>query len=356
MNIVKMLDITYKEDIISNLLVGAINQSKIFRESFLKNLIGIQNIDLYDVKAYVRIGTSMGIPDIVISLKRDSDNKLIIIENKLRAEEGYEQTKRYSDEKCIEEICKKVELVYKDIEGIFIYLTLIPEQISSGEKFKNITYKNLIDKVKCEDENELLSKFLSDFFEVMKNFYESLDVNKNDKVLELLNENIEKEKIFIRFKKIIDICIKELNNEFKLHYLGKVGGRGRENFIAKISKGHWRGEEAKFKKGFYNVSEETFDIHFELSFDILNKKLGLPLHYEINPYMGEKKIINLSKENDYNKYLDRRNKVKSKIHKAIQEMHSLNIKGFNGSNQIAKIEFKIDDDTTVEQFISMLGD
>ena len=47
----------------------------------------------------------------------------------------------------ISELYEKVELNYKDIEPYFIYLTLIPEQIPSGEKFQNIDYKYLINNI-----------------------------------------------------------------------------------------------------------------------------------------------------------------------------------------------------------------
>lgn len=39
MNIIKLLGIEYKEDIISNLIVGLINKSKTFRNSFLTNIV-----------------------------------------------------------------------------------------------------------------------------------------------------------------------------------------------------------------------------------------------------------------------------------------------------------------------------
>ena len=41
MNIVNLLGITYKEDIISNLIVGLINESKAFRNSFIRNILNI---------------------------------------------------------------------------------------------------------------------------------------------------------------------------------------------------------------------------------------------------------------------------------------------------------------------------
>ena len=111
-NIMDILGVTYKEDIISNLLIHSLNNSVSFKTTSLENLVQLKNVSSYTVKAYTRIGTSMGIPDIVIALKWDEVNcdKLIIIENKLKATEGYEQTKRYTNEKCISELYEKVEL------------------------------------------------------------------------------------------------------------------------------------------------------------------------------------------------------------------------------------------------------
>ena len=101
MNIVNLLGITYKEDIISNLIVGLINESKVFRNSFIKNILNIENPSDFKVKAYTRIATSAGIPDIIVTLENEKDSRLLIVENKLKADEGFNQTLRYSDEKCI---------------------------------------------------------------------------------------------------------------------------------------------------------------------------------------------------------------------------------------------------------------
>lgn len=250
-NIMDILGVTYKEDIISNLLIHSLNNSVSFKTTSLENLVQLKNVSSYTVKAYTRIGTSMGIPDIVIALKWDEINcdKLIIIENKLKATEGYEQTKRYTNEKCISELYEKVELNYKDIEPYFIYLTLIPEQIPSGEKFQNIDYKYLINNIK------------------------------------------------------------------------------------------------------YDNVENTFDIHVETSYDVINKNMNLYLHYEINPYISVREAKQRSTNNGYYKYLIQRNIIKTKIHNNIKKYNDFDIKSRNGSNQIAKIQLKISSNTTVKELI-----
>ena len=76
------------------------------------------------------------------------------MENKLKADEGFNQTLRYSDEKCIKDLVdnKLLELKNKDLTTEFIFLTLIPEQIPTGDNFKNITYKDLIENVDVDIE------------------------------------------------------------------------------------------------------------------------------------------------------------------------------------------------------------
>ena len=357
MNIIDLLGITYKEDIISNLIVGLINESQNFRVSFLENIVGITNSELYEAKAFTRIATSQGIPDIIVKIYNENETILAIIENKLKAEEGYNQTARYSKEECIKDICKdsKINLNYNSVNKKFVYLTLVPEQIPSGEKFVNKTYKDLVDKVNVNIENDLLNNIYKDFITLMNNFYNNINVNMEDKLLELLCKDDENEKIYIRFKNIIKLF--NLNNGLEVKHVGKAGGAGRVNFIAQIVKRNWRGSKnADYIDGFYNVNADTYDIHLEFSFDILNKVIKLPLHYETSPYIPKNKLIKDSKEDDYKKYIDRRNLFKQVLHKKINILNNPNIKTYNGSNQIAYVDIKIDENITVKEFLDIIDE
>lgn len=226
--------------------MGLINESKKFRMSFLENIIGIVNPSLYNAKAHTRIGTTQGIPDIIITVENKNESILIIVENKLKAEEGYEQTKRG-----------------------------------------------------------------------MKHF--------------------------------------KSTNDLRVKFIGKTGGKGRVNFIAKISKDDWIGkDEAIFIENNYSIGSETFDIHFEGTFDIFSGSITLPLHYEPRPYIPKNKLIRYSKEEDYEKYLNKREKIKEIIHNEIIKLNDRNIKTYNGSNQIASLNIDIDSNTTVNEFIEAM--
>lgn len=352
MNIIELLGITYKEDIISNLIVGLINESNNFKISFLENIIEISNANLYNVEAFTRIVTEQGIPDIIIKVYNEQENILVIIENKLKAEEGYKQTARYSTDKCIKDIClnNKINLEYNNVSKKFIYLTLIPEQIPSGERFVNKTYRDLLELVNVEIENELLNQIYKDFIKLIKDFYCNLDVNKEDKILDLLYDNIDCEKIYIKFKAIMKLC--NFDNGLEVKYIGKTGGTGRISFIAQISKDSWvSNSNATLIDGLYTVNEDTYNINLEFSFDILNKVIKLPLHYETNPYIPKSELVKKSTEADYNKYINRRELVKKKLHEEIILLGDTDIKSYNGSNQIAKMNINVDNNVTVKEFL-----
>ncbi|MBE6049290.1 MAG: hypothetical protein E7214_01150 [Clostridium sp.] len=160
------------------------------------------------------------------------------------------------------------------------------------------------------------------------------------------------EKVSIRFKNIIKLF--KCSSGLKVRSVGKAGGKGRISFIAKISEDNWVGKTAEFKDKHYRVNENTYDIHLELTFDIFNKLIKLPLHYETNPYIPKGKAINNSYPEDYNKYINRREKFKKKLHDKIHNLDNYNVKTYNGCNQIASINISIDNNVTVKEFLNII--
>ncbi|MEG2811459.1 MAG: hypothetical protein RR912_02985 [Clostridium sp.] len=224
MNIIKLLGIGYKEDIISNLLIGLINGSEVFKNTFINKIVGIETPELYKVETFVRVNTSKGEPDIILKIHNQSTDILAIIENKLKAEEGYEQTKRYSDENCIRELCLKndINMDYKNISTKFIYLTLLPEQIPTGDMFINKTYKDILDDVNVDIESNKLDYLYKDFLSMLEDFYSGLEVDLNDSLLQVICNEPDSQKAYIKFMKIAKL----LNFEGNLNIsdIGKVGG------------------------------------------------------------------------------------------------------------------------------------
>ncbi|MGG3739184.1 hypothetical protein [Aeribacillus pallidus] len=351
-NLVKALGITYKEDIISNMIVALIKHSRSFRESFLSKLINLQQPSDFSVRIYTRILTSVGIPDIVSVIENERECYLLIIENKLKADEGYKQTLRYASKECITELKKILGLSDRKVEEKFIFLTLVPESIPTSSLFINISYEDLINNIPSPTEDVGLKMLYEDLSDVLLEFYKDLDITDNDLILEKFTEKTEPERLKVRFRKLMN-SISNLPNGLSRSPIDEVVGTGRINYIVQFSKKSWKGKIAqKTEEGKYLLNEDTFDIHVEFTFDAFNRSFTLPLHYETRPYLPKRKIANHSEGSE--KYLYQREIVKRMIHEKIKSLNDQSIKCYNGSNQIANTKIVLNENTTVKEFKEQL--
>ncbi|MGY3716273.1 hypothetical protein ACWE42_12205 [Sutcliffiella cohnii] len=352
-NIMRTLGITYKEDVISNLLVTLLNESNFWRHSFLKEILQIENPNTYRMKSYTRVTTSVGVPDIVSVVEKEDVVYLLLIENKLKADEGYRQTIRYASDECINDLKCHFELQNRKVETKLLYLTLVPETIPTSSSFLNISYEQLIQKVPPSEIEDIGLKMLyEDFVSVLTDFYTDLDLKEDDRLLEKFKENTEAERLKIRFRKLMD-SIQTVETGLTRSEVGQVVGSGRINFLVQFSKDAWKGKVAEKGNGLYKLTSDTFDIHIECTFDVFNQIFSLPLHYETRPYLT-KRNIKWGTEG-YEQYDERREKVKSFIHKRIKELNDPTIRIFNGSNQIANVKINLTDETTVKEFKESLN-
>lgn len=349
-NLIAELGITYKEDIISNLLVALFNNSSYFRERFISKFLKVANPNEYKLTTFTRIYTSMGIPDIISVLEKDEECYLVIIENKLKADEGYKQTLRYASEQCINELKEKLKIKQENVRVKLLFLTLVPETIPTSPVFINISYEQLISEIPPEVEDVGLKLLYEDFSTKMHEFYEGLEVYDDDLLFDKFTEETEPERLKIRFRKLMD-SIPLRGNELTRSPIGQVIGSGRVNYLVQFSKGSWKGEQSVKENGKYIVGANTFDIHIESTFDVFNKTFTLPLHYETRPYLTKKKLENALGVDDY---IRQRDEIKSIIHKKIKEQDDSIITPYNGSNQIANIKMNLTENTTIGDFKKQL--
>jgi hypothetical protein len=92
-NILRILSVEAKEDAISNLLAYSFRESADFRRRFTRALCG----ELFGCSRVGVVATrtsipDVGIPDIVIACQDGDGTDLIVVENKLMAEAGNDQT------------------------------------------------------------------------------------------------------------------------------------------------------------------------------------------------------------------------------------------------------------------------
>ncbi|MEG2811460.1 MAG: hypothetical protein RR912_02990 [Clostridium sp.] len=87
----------------------------------------------------------------------------------------------------------------------------------------------------------------------------------------------------------------------------------------------------------------------------MSKVIKLPLHYETNPYIPKKKLESNCNLEDYEDYINARNGVVTRLHSKIDNLRDDNINSYNGSNQIASITIKLNDNTTVKEFLDAVA-
>ncbi|MGL4450146.1 MAG: hypothetical protein ACRCTZ_03005 [Sarcina sp.] len=358
MDIIKGLGIGYKEDIISNLIVQAINESKVFRKSFLENLLKIKDSERYTINARARVRTREGVPDIIIKLVHDGEIIIVIIENKLSASEGFEQTENYRKDECFAKVCSCEDIkVNKELVRAenrkYVFLTLLEEQ-AKGKDFVNITYKDLLEQVNFDVEDISMKIVLDSFKNFLDEFYKKSNVNLNDKVSAVMQKGIDKVVLQARAKKIFEHM--KLNREvYEIDKL-KFDSKSAKNVGLQIYKDMWLHE--KMNKDGSNLSKSTFGIHFEPIFNVVGCNFsGLTLHYEINPYYKKDKIEGLvGKESEgLNQYNKSREKFKDVLHEKIKSKKYKNIKLSHSWLQVLNIKIDIKD-MTVKEFLGVLED
>ncbi|WP_054636941.1 hypothetical protein [Thalassobacillus sp. C254] len=155
-NVISSLGLTYKEDIVSNLLVALLNHS------------------------------------------------VSLIENKLRAEEGTEQTLRYASRQCVDEVKRdpRIGILQKEVKEHFAFLTLVPESSVSSDQFRQVTYQEILQDVDIEDIG--LRILYEDFVGNVRQFYLDAKIQDNDFLIKAFSEETEGEVLETRFRQLMD--------------------------------------------------------------------------------------------------------------------------------------------------------
>jgi len=171
MNIIKALNIFYREDVISDFLKNCFEDSPVFLQQFLHSAslpIQVSN----DVKIYNRkgLGKQIGTPDMIIVIKGEAN--LVVVENKLGAAEGDAQTDRYYRDAAREVVKKHFELdEYTQFH--FIYLTLDTTVTPSEKRYAQVFYQYFL-QGEWPLNDATLQQIFRDFQQILQQFYTPL--------------------------------------------------------------------------------------------------------------------------------------------------------------------------------------
>ena len=273
--------------------------------------------------------------DILIKVGEKPD-RIICIENKIFAEEGHDQTKRY------------VNGIKKEFEGNgtkqfdFVYLTRNNSAVNlSNKEFRHVRYYKLISEIEKTGLKD--RKCIEDFCE----FY-------GDKDLEEIDEDKEYDDPEKFIKYLVWKANQEKNNEKYHAYFVKSGkSANSDKPFFHIAKQEWM-KETNDINDINNINKE-YSIHLE-GYWLKENVWSVKLHFELFPYVPYSKIK--EKDLDIDKYNEIRDSYREIFYNVMQE------KSFSGyrmkepaSNQnLTIVSYVINPDTYKNTFELLMDD
>jgi hypothetical protein len=238
------------------------------------------------VEAFTRISVGeSGIPDLILAAVKEDSVDLIIIENKLKAEEGDDQTSSYASDECIERL-RGVLNLQGEVIPHFVFLTLFPDQVPQDAHFSSANYLHLHEGLKDYEpgESSTADRLVADLDLLLGEFYECGQLSRSDLVLEKLKQQCSLDGAYLYFRSFLREI--PLPDSLVLEDFFKASALGRRYYGAQISKHSWHPEEYVELSQFN--PQRHFNIHFEPQYGVLSETFSLYLHYEINPYQTKK--------------------------------------------------------------------
>lgn len=334
MNTITLLNSFYREDAISDLICNLINHENAFARWFAKEICDVSDANAdFAARTRVGLGRGIGTPDLVIERRVDAEtNLIIVIENKLGALEGEEQTNRYASEEGMNKL-RSVLRSAQDTSMVFLFLTLDPFTPAANPTFKKNDYQKFID-VNWDEliSDEPARKVISDYTVLLTEFYEPITSTQPTDIISAKYKEINSLQRKLIWIKMLQYFQGSLPNGLSMTF-GEAGGFGRNAAVFLFSKRDWVRNKFDGKK----LTADSVSIHFELSIDLLhpNAVTDFALHYEPNPYQPKKKYMKVDGYSDYEQLREQRTAF---FHHSINKLTQN--QGFikrNGSNSILKI-------------------
>lgn len=345
-NSLRILGVEDKEDVISNLLCHCINQSPGFASALLSSLVGCDGSAYEEVCAYARkrLGDS-GVPDIMIKAFVGGDvADVIVVENKLMAREGADQTERYASAKTrthLHNVLNPLPPPGDIREWHFVFLTLFPDQKPQCDVFSHATYQALLPALRgfsCESV-PVLERLLGDFVEILTCFYEDTHLHSSDLVATRLSTSRGLDANYLSFRQLLSSL--RYPADLRPESFAKENWKGRKPFICIISKPGWRGK---------TQSGLPYIIHVEPQFDCLRKAFKVYLHFEFEPYTKRKEAERKYAEQQIREFLSEQDAFRD--HMRTSAFHDLTVG--RGWNLVGSVDVDMTD-MTVEDFRILLS-
>jgi hypothetical protein len=331
-NVLEALGVLSDEDAISNLLAYCVNASQAFGSAFVSALTGVRSNGYVHVRAYPRkLVPGSGVPDLVLKAESGGQCDLVIVENKLGAEEGERQTERYASDECIRHLKQRLGPwrptgEWRTVDCIF--LTLYPWQKPRSREFKHATYEQLLPAIAaCQPlEDALGAQLLRDISDAYSAFYAAGRVRPDDRVSEKLASNGPLDSAFLYFGNLFGNL--DYPAGLQAEKIDRSSRLGRLYYVVLLSKERWHPPVEAGLPG--------FNIHIEPHFDALNSRFSLFLHYEIRDYRPRAKA-----EKIYGARLQAYEEERQRFTAYLEGVRPPRLQLGGGSNQVGKVRLKL---------------
>lgn len=313
-DILDILGVATKEETYTSLIAYALANHTAFRKAAIEKFLGKPCVsDDWKIKSELQVASCQGkdIPDIVIY--SSSENRIIIVENKLFSAEGLDQTTRYSSSEFNDAIKNLLGLPNAGLD--YIFLTLENRQPQSS-KFKKISYSELAKVIpQSSINNSKLCLLLDEFRKKVEEFDKCAPPQPNQVFLDYLKSN-PVAGLVSSYRKFEVACThfsRNVGSQLGSPDIGTTSHLGSGYIpLAVWRKEGWLGKE--YSEGDRD-GRKCYDIHYEFQWDARNDTLTLYLHYHTNPYMTQTELEQIDK--DFVKsHLEGRNKFYDELRKA----------------------------------------
>ncbi len=342
-NVLEVLRIADKEDVISNLLAYCIEQSVSFRSVFLEQICGFEAAAYSDCRVHPRLQVpNAGVPDLVVVCTGQTTD-WAIIENKLKADEGKDQTERYANPNTAAALSKHLGLGWSVGQPRLVFLTLFPDQEPRSKHFSRACYSSLLQGRPLPDQDEALAHQLSSaWLELLEKFYASEHLDPGEVFAEKLSNMPALDGGYLAFRSLIHSL--SLPSRLASDHLFRKSEKGRKYYGAALTKPEWKTQPFDDSGGWWPLPKDNRRIHIEPQYHVLDQTLKVYIHYETNPYHPVRELREHAAPDQYEAYRARRDAF-------IRHFADLNTAPFRvggGSNQLASAAVSLARSTVTE--------
>ena len=333
-NLLEILGVVEREDVISNLVCHALQELPEFRTQLLRRLDKLPNPDLRSPRGVTRVSVpDVGVPDIVLLGESDRGTEAIVIENKLGAAEGKDQTESYAGERLVEGLRERFDLS-EDPHRHLVFLTVLPRQKPKSDDFIHVTYSELLEDFP-PPEGSAVGTLLAELRNHVRRARDAEKVEPHQPMKAVINTDAPFDAGFLAFQGVIQGVELPANLKVRGEYRGSA--RGRRFYGALIRPDRWAPEKMVTD----DPPVEDFqprrhvNIHFEPQANALTGGVTLYLHYEVNPYKTRKWAERNLPQEAYSEYRKLRSDFYRRLRKELPPGWTFR----KGSNMLAKTTF-----------------